>query len=140
MKEKSKMMDSLASDGMPRPDPDSPSDSSSESPAVSESASASESPSPSESHPVSPQSSVVGMASGEHLQLADCLVGLVAAERTEATDSMILLAITEDLEGENIHVLLTPKTAAILGAALGLACALFLRLIGGPRNRTDGRA
>lgn len=74
------------------------------------------------------------MASGEHLQLADCLVGLVAAERTEATDTLIVLAITEDLEGENVHVLLTPKAAAILGAAFGLVCAIFLRWIGGPRD------
>lgn len=102
------MMDSLANDGEARPD------------------AGAQAP--------QPTPSVVGQASGQQLQLADCLVGLVTSEKVEATDSMIILAVTDQLEGENVHVLWTPKTAAIFGAALGLACALFLRWIGGPRD------
>ena len=59
------------------------------------------------------------------------LVGSLVADQVQARDSLILVAKAERIEGEGTRVMLTPRSAMLLGAALGLTLLLGRRLLGG---------
>ncbi|MCB0215346.1 MAG: hypothetical protein KDH92_01835 [Chloroflexi bacterium] len=86
---------------------------------------------PSDAAPGEIHDSAVGELSAEQVTIHDSLVGSLVADQVQARDSLILVAKAERIEGEGTRVMLTPRSAMLLGAALGLTLLLGRRLLGG---------
>lgn len=105
-------------------DPDAPA-----SPADAESSSQSDGAAPGEPILTAVHDAVVVSVAGERVMVTDSLVVSVAAGELRAKDTLVIMCTAGAIEGENVLVLLTPARAAIIGAAFGIALALFGRLL-----------